>query len=144
MKHVTLLRGINVCGKCKVPMKECVAAFEELGYENVRHYIQSGNIVFDAQESDPNEMINTIENKLVESFGFEISAAVRTADQWKDILERNPFLADKNLPFNHLMTVFFRTAPQISDPSVLDNYCKLGEQYHLYLRIIRKAWANRS
>jgi len=42
--YLALLRGINVGGKNKVPMAELKACFEELGCENVRTYIASGNV----------------------------------------------------------------------------------------------------
>ncbi len=47
--HVALLRGINVGGKNKLLMKELVAIFERAGCEEVRSYIQSGNVVFRAK-----------------------------------------------------------------------------------------------
>ena len=44
--YLALLRGINVGGKNKVPMAELKALLEELGLEDVRTYIQSGNAIF--------------------------------------------------------------------------------------------------
>ena len=46
--YLALLRGINVGGKNKVPMAELKACFEELGCENVRTYIASGNVMFES------------------------------------------------------------------------------------------------
>ncbi len=45
-KHVALLRGINVGGKNKLPMKSLAALFTDAGCLNVETYIQSGNVVF--------------------------------------------------------------------------------------------------
>jgi uncharacterized protein (DUF1697 family) len=47
-RYVALLRGINVGGKNKIPMAELKIALEDLGYESVQTYIQSGNVVFSA------------------------------------------------------------------------------------------------
>ena len=49
--YLALLRGINVGGKNKVPMAELKACFEELGGENVRTYIASGNVMFESNKS---------------------------------------------------------------------------------------------
>ena len=49
--YLALLRGINVGGKNKVPMAELKACFEELGCENVRTYIASGNVMFESNKS---------------------------------------------------------------------------------------------
>jgi uncharacterized protein (DUF1697 family) len=47
--YLALLRGINVGGKNKVPMAELKACFEELGCENVRTYIASGNVMYESK-----------------------------------------------------------------------------------------------
>jgi uncharacterized protein (DUF1697 family) len=44
--NVALLRGINLLGRNKVPMKELSALCEKVGCRCVRTYIQSGNVVF--------------------------------------------------------------------------------------------------
>jgi uncharacterized protein (DUF1697 family) len=49
--YLALLRGINVGGKNKIPMAELKACFEELGCENVRTYIASGNVMFESNKS---------------------------------------------------------------------------------------------
>ena len=51
--YVVLLRGINVGGKNKLPMTELARLFAELGCGAVTTYIQSGNVLFEAAESEP-------------------------------------------------------------------------------------------
>ena len=51
-KHIILLRGINVSGKNKIQMAALRQLFNELNFQNVQTYIQSGNIVLDSEE-DP-------------------------------------------------------------------------------------------
>ena len=48
MKHVALLRGVNVGGKNMLPMKNLAAMFATAGCRDVATYIQSGNVVFNA------------------------------------------------------------------------------------------------
>jgi uncharacterized protein (DUF1697 family) len=44
--YIVLFRGINAGGKNILPMKELVEIFEGMGFEKVKTYIQSGNVVF--------------------------------------------------------------------------------------------------
>jgi len=44
MKYAALLRGINVGGNNKVPMKNVVLLFESAGFTNVSTYINCTNI----------------------------------------------------------------------------------------------------
>ena len=48
--YVAMLRGINVSGSKPVKMDALRASFEALGFKNVRTYVQSGNVVFEAKE----------------------------------------------------------------------------------------------
>ena len=56
MKHVALLRGINVGGKNVLPMKELAAMFGAAGCTGVLTYIQSGNVVFHAPAAALNKL----------------------------------------------------------------------------------------
>ena len=46
--HVALLRGINVGGKNLLPMQHLARMFQDAGCDEVRTYIQSGNVIFKA------------------------------------------------------------------------------------------------
>ena len=75
MRYVVLLRGINVGGKNRVPMSQLKLVLEDLGCEDVRTYINSGNVVL----SDPRkgvELHGAIEDALRREFGFDIRALV--------------------------------------------------------------------
>jgi uncharacterized protein (DUF1697 family) len=74
---VALLRGINVGGNAKVQMSKLKSEFESLGYINVQTYINSGNIVFQTNESDCSKITNTIEQQITKAFGFSIRVAIR-------------------------------------------------------------------
>ena len=52
-KWIVLFRGINVGGHNILPMKALVALLESIGYTKVKTYIQSGNVVLEAKESNP-------------------------------------------------------------------------------------------
>jgi uncharacterized protein (DUF1697 family) len=50
--RAALFRGINAGGRNTLPMAELRAELEALGLQNVRTYIQSGNVVFGCPEGE--------------------------------------------------------------------------------------------
>jgi uncharacterized protein (DUF1697 family) len=89
-KYVALLRGINVGGKNLIKMSELKACFEALGLENVSTYIQSGNVLFSADESDRAKLTSWIEEALSKTFNYKSRVVVRSHKQMKEIVARAP------------------------------------------------------
>ena len=87
--HVALLRGVNVGGRTKVPMKQLRALFEDLGYTDVVTYIQSGNVVFDAARAPASPA--AIEKGMAEAFGFDVAVVLRTPKELADAIARCPY-----------------------------------------------------
>ncbi len=64
MKYVALLRGINVGGKSRVEMSRLKHVFETLGCEEVKTYINSGNVVFGSrQKLEPSVVEDAVERE---------------------------------------------------------------------------------
>ncbi|WP_391206549.1 DUF1697 domain-containing protein [Psychrobacillus sp. L4] len=87
MSFVALLRGINLGAKNKVDMKSLKVLFEEMGYENVRTYIQTGNVIFDNGVYD----VSAIETVLREKYGFDIPVIVRSREELEEIQQHPIF-----------------------------------------------------
>lgn len=51
-RYIAFLRGINVSGKNKVPMAELKIGFERIGFEAVRTYLNSGNVIVSSDKDD--------------------------------------------------------------------------------------------
>lgn len=88
--YAALLRGINVGGNNKIKMAELKKSFEALGLAKVRTYIQSGNVLFASDETEP-ELREKIEGLLEQEYGFSGKAILRTADELKQIASVIPF-----------------------------------------------------
>ena len=88
---VCLFRGINVGGKNIVPMKELAAAFADLGCEQIRTYIQSGNVVFRHGDRSARELQNTIAAKVEKDFGIRPVTMLLTVAGLRQVVEANPF-----------------------------------------------------
>ncbi|TQR13137.1 DUF1697 domain-containing protein [Psychrobacillus lasiicapitis] len=91
VSFVALLRGINLGAKNKVEMKSLKALFEDLGYENVRTYIQTGNVIFDNIVYD----VLQLEHALRETYGFDIPVTVRSKAELEEIQQHPIFLKDQ-------------------------------------------------
>lgn len=89
---VALLRGINVGGKNKLPMKDLVAMFVRVGCVNVRHYIQSGNIVFDAPPKIAARIPTLVGAEIERELGLRAPLLVRTHDELRAVSLGNPLL----------------------------------------------------
>jgi len=85
-----LLRGINVGGQKKIKMAELRTRLEEVGFESVATYIQSGNVILESS-LDVDSVAAGVTAAIEQSFGFSVSAAVRTAAELKRIVSAAPF-----------------------------------------------------
>jgi len=90
MIYVALLRGINVGGKTKVDMKLLKTTFEQLGFEKVKTYINSGNVIFEATSVSPKQLTATLESAIEKDFGFAVPVVVRDLLAIKTIVEALP------------------------------------------------------
>ncbi|HEX5226646.1 MAG TPA: DUF1697 domain-containing protein [Bryobacteraceae bacterium] len=91
MIHVALLRGINVGGKNPLPMKDLVRIFEGAGGANVRTYIQSGNVIFEAPVGAA-KVGEIVSAKIEKQFGYRIPVVLRTSVELQKAIGANPFL----------------------------------------------------
>lgn len=88
-KFVALLRGINVGGRNAVPMAALRSLCEKLGWSEVRTYIQSGNMLFEASGKAA-ALEAALEKAMESEFGFAPAAIIRSHGQWKSYVGANP------------------------------------------------------
>ncbi|MDN3724471.1 DUF1697 domain-containing protein [Aequorivita sp. SDUM287046] len=87
--YIALLRGINVGGHKKLKMADLKSMMEELGFQSVVTYIQSGNVVFSAKEEKG--LSDKISKEIEKRYGWEVPVLVKTADEITQILMDCPF-----------------------------------------------------
>jgi uncharacterized protein (DUF1697 family) len=110
-RYVAFLRGINVGGHTVVKA-QLQEAFNALGYQNVSTYKQSGNVIFEADSEDTQEIRHKIESKLYVMLGYEVSVFLRTPQQLRDILSQEPFKGQQKEGASYLVT-FLATKPRL-------------------------------
>ena len=88
-RYGALLRGINISGKNKVVMAELKKEIESLMFENVKTYLNSGNVIFSSRENIE-KITKQIEEMLKKNYDFKIPVFVLEQEKLKDILEHAP------------------------------------------------------
>ncbi len=87
MKYIALLRGVNVGGNHRVDMLTLRQAFEQVGCCDVKTYLNTGNVVFSAEQPPTAEKLEKI---LENSFGFSVPVLVVDANVLARIAESIP------------------------------------------------------
>jgi len=118
---VALLRAVNVLGTGKLPMTELKSMCEIAGFQSVRTYIASGNVVFQSRKKEA-QVKAILEASLLAYSGKPVAALVRTAEEMAAVLAANPY-ADH--PGDRTVAFFLDHAPQQSD---LDCVSKLTNE----------------
>jgi uncharacterized protein (DUF1697 family) len=108
---VSMLRGVNVGGHNKIKMTELKALYESMGFENVQTFIQSGNVVFETKERGDEKLSKKIGNAIEKKFGFCPEVIVRTSEEMREIVKRNPFAKRKDVEPAKLLVVFLAGDP---------------------------------
>jgi len=90
--YVALLRGINVGGKHSLPMKDLCQMFAAAGCDQVKNYIQSGNVVFRADADLAARIPDLITAEIEAHFGHRTPLLLRNKAQLDGVIRNNPFL----------------------------------------------------
>jgi len=88
---IVLLRGINVGGHKKVPMLELRSLLTLEGYQNLRTYIQSGNVILESAEDRLKAIEDTVQKAIHSKFGFDVPVIAKTRKELQLIFEACPF-----------------------------------------------------
>ncbi len=86
---VVLLRGVNLVTRNRVSMPVLRDALAEAGFEDVRTYVQSGNVVLSTKRA-PRSVAKAVADVVTEQFGLDIGIVVRTRTQLAKVVERDP------------------------------------------------------
>jgi uncharacterized protein (DUF1697 family) len=106
--HLALLRGINVSGHNMMKMEALKAMLENLGFQNVRTYLQSGNVFVDSEE-DASKIGFMIKQEIFKVFGHEVPVVMITKENLESCSVNNAFLKEKDADTKKLYVAFVST-----------------------------------
>lgn len=127
---ILLLRGINVGGRNVLPMRELVEILEALGLEDVRTYVQSGNVVFWARREVPPRLGEEVAAAVEERKGFRPHVLLISRDRLERAIRANPFPEAEAEP-KSLHLFFLASPPDAPDLDGLNDARPPTERFHL-------------
>ncbi|PAM96396.1 hypothetical protein B4N84_02955 [Flavobacterium sp. IR1] len=104
--HLVLLRGINVSGHNMMKMDALKTMLESIGFQNVRTYLQSGNVFVDTEEESTSKVGFMIKQEIFKVFGHEVPVIVITKEDLELCFKNNPFLKEKDVDTKKLYVAF--------------------------------------
>ena len=125
-RFVALLRAVNVGGTGLLAMTDLRAICEAIGCRDVRTYIASGNVVFEAQWGEA-EAKARLGAGLQAHAGAPVRVLVRSAAEIAAVVSDNPFL---DTPGHHVVAIFLDDA---TSPAMLEGVTGCGDEEALRL-----------
>ncbi|NWJ48156.1 MAG: DUF1697 domain-containing protein [Chloroflexi bacterium] len=116
---LSLFRAINVGGNAQVKMAALKELHEVLGFTNVTTYLQTGNVVFDSEETNPHQLAERIANEFEKRFGFRTEVMIRTQAELKETFHNNPFHNQPEKETKWIVAMFLSDAP---DSQVVEGF----------------------
>ena len=131
MQCIALLRGINVGGKNMIKMPALREVLTIPGIRSASTWLQSGNIVFDADINDGAILEQRITDRITHEFGLSVTVLVRSGQEWKDIIRNMPWTDNPAGVAEHGHVTFLQTIPEAQKAAVLDMKHDDGEFWAL-------------
>jgi uncharacterized protein (DUF1697 family) len=88
-RHIVLLRGINLGSRNRVPMPKLRELLESGGFDDVKTYLQSGNVVLSSAKT-ADAVRREVERLISKELGLDIDVVVRSRPELAKVVERNP------------------------------------------------------
>ncbi len=128
---VAMLRAVNLGSHNRIRMDALCALCTSLKLRNARTYVQSGNVVFQTSERNLSRVAALIEKRIERDCGFQTDVIVRSQDEMRDVVARNPFAKRKDVDGKRLLVFFFRSDLGTDAPEKIRSVKADGEELHL-------------
>jgi uncharacterized protein (DUF1697 family) len=89
VRQIVLLRGINLGAHKRIAMPELRELLASSGFEDVRTYLQSGNVVL-SSDASPEQLARQCEQRIADRFGHDVEVVVRTREELAEVVRRDP------------------------------------------------------
>ena len=129
--YISILRGINVSGQKLIKMDALKEMYENLKFENIKTYVQSGNVIFSSRETDSKKLENKISKQIENDFGFQVPAIVLTAQTLQYVVKHNPFAKDTKKDISFLHVTFLADQAKEFDKKSIEDKRHEGEEIQL-------------
>lgn len=128
---IAMLRGVNLGSHNRIKMDALCALCASLKLRDPRTYVQSGNVVFCTSERDVARVSMRIADGIEREFGFRTDVIVRTLEEMRAVVARNPFAKRRRIEPNKLIVLFFAGQPGPDASEKVQNIKAAGEELRL-------------
>jgi uncharacterized protein (DUF1697 family) len=109
-RQIVLLRGVNVGSRNRIAMPKLRAVLEDAGYDDVRTYVQSGNIAL-TSPLGPTKLAARCKRLVADEFGLDVDVVVRTRSQLAAVVRHNPLARVAKDPKRYQVTFLAKRLP---------------------------------
>jgi uncharacterized protein (DUF1697 family) len=109
-RQIVLLRGVNVGSRNRIAMPKLRHALDASGFDDVRTYLQSGNVVLTSRLS-PTKLAAECKRAVADEFGLDVDVLVRTRSELAAVVRRNPLGDVASDPKRYQVTFLAKKLP---------------------------------
>lgn len=111
-KYVALLRGFGPLNP-NMRNTKLREVFIDLGFMNVQTVIASGNVIFESKKKDTKLLESTIEKAFIEKLGFNSTTIIRSEEQLRNLIDKDPFAGKNDLRESRLNVTFLKKGGEV-------------------------------
>lgn len=127
--YIAILRGINITGYNIIRMEALRASFEAQGFSQVKTYVQSGNVIFEAGKDA--DLAGKIEKRILADFGFNVSVLTKTPKEMARVIRDNPFPKLTGVDHTRLYVTFLSAPAPSTAQDTLRGLATEPERFHV-------------
>jgi uncharacterized protein (DUF1697 family) len=128
---ISMLRSVNVGGNNMIKMEALRALYTSIGLRDAQSYIQSGNVVFGTDRKEVAPLAKKIEDAIEDKFGFRPPVVLRTVQELREVVAKNPFAKRSGIEPGKLLVSFLMSDPAAADRELLRKMKFDPEELHL-------------
>mmetsp|Transcript_43219 Transcript_43219/g.69305 ORF Transcript_43219/g.69305 Transcript_43219/m.69305 type:complete len:211 (-) Transcript_43219:6598-7230(-) len=135
-QFVAFFRGINVSGKKCIRMVDLRSHMATIGLQEVKTYVQTGNVVFNCVEDDISKIESMIKAKVRSEYGFDVCVIVKTRESLELVVKGNPYQTQADKDPTKVLVSFLSQVPLSSAVDTLQTVGHAGEKFEVHKDVV--------
>ena len=112
-------------------MADLRTMLEAMNFEDVQTYIQSGNIILEAEEMLNTELAERIKTQIKKTFDYDIPTLILRVGEWRNIFQNNPFLPKKNEDIKALHVTILAELPDSELINAIKDFQHKADEFEI-------------
>ncbi|KGO95169.1 DUF1697 domain-containing protein [Flavobacterium subsaxonicum] len=144
--YLALFRGINVSGHNMIKMDALKKLMEAEGHQNVETYIQSGNVVFETEDTNRDRVGKSLETLMYKEYGYDVVIFMMDINDVRKAIDSNPYTGrePEGQGAKKFFVAFLNGVPTTSGIDQINKYNRSDDAFKvvgnvLYLKLAQSA-----